>query len=49
MEALKSGEYDPDRTALLITQTGGGCQASITSTCFESAWQNIIRRFRSFP
>ena len=28
MEALKSGEYDPDRTALLITQTGGGCRAS---------------------
>ncbi len=28
MEALKSGRYDPDRTALLITQTGGGCRAS---------------------
>lgn len=26
--ALNSGEYDPDRTALLITQTGGGCRAS---------------------
>ncbi|HAG12722.1 MAG TPA: 2-hydroxyglutaryl-CoA dehydratase [Ruminococcus sp.] len=28
MEALKSGRYDPDHTALLITQTGGGCRAS---------------------
>ena len=28
MEALKSGKYDPDKTALLITQTGGGCRAS---------------------
>ena len=28
MEALKSGRYDPDKTALLITQTGGGCRAS---------------------
>lgn len=28
MDALKSGRYDPDRTALLITQTGGGCRAS---------------------
>ena len=28
MNALDSGEYDLDRTALLITQTGGGCRAS---------------------
>ena len=28
MEALKSGRYDVDKTALLITQTGGGCRAS---------------------
>ena len=28
IEALKSGKYDPDKTALLITQTGGGCRAS---------------------
>lgn len=28
MYALKSGRYDPDKTALLITQTGGGCRAS---------------------
>jgi len=28
MDALKSGKYDPEKTALLITQTGGGCRAS---------------------
>lgn len=28
IDALKSGRYDPDKTALLITQTGGGCRAS---------------------
>ncbi len=28
MDALKSGKYDVDHTALLITQTGGGCRAS---------------------
>lgn len=28
MDALKSGKYNPDTTALMITQTGGGCRAS---------------------
>ena len=28
MDALKSGEYDINKTALMITQTGGGCRAS---------------------
>ncbi len=28
LDALKSGRYDPDKTAVLITQTGGGCRAS---------------------
>ena len=28
IDALKSGKYDPDHTALIITQTGGGCRAS---------------------
>ncbi len=28
MEALKSGQYNPKRTALMLTQTGGGCRAS---------------------
>ncbi len=28
LDALKSGKYDPEKTALLITQSGGGCRAS---------------------
>ena len=28
IDALKSGKYDIDKTALMITQTGGGCRAS---------------------
>jgi predicted nucleotide-binding protein (sugar kinase/HSP70/actin superfamily) len=28
IDALRSGRYDLDRTALMITQTGGGCRAS---------------------
>jgi activator of 2-hydroxyglutaryl-CoA dehydratase/predicted nucleotide-binding protein (sugar kinase/HSP70/actin superfamily) len=28
LSALRSGRYDPDRTALLVTQTGGGCRAT---------------------
>jgi predicted nucleotide-binding protein (sugar kinase/HSP70/actin superfamily) len=28
IEAIKSGKYDPDKTALMISQTGGGCRAS---------------------
>ena len=28
LDALNSGKYDLDHTALIITQTGGGCRAS---------------------
>lgn len=28
MQALKSGKYDLDKTAILISQTGGGCRAT---------------------
>ena len=28
IEALKSGKYDLDRTALIMSQTGGGCRAT---------------------
>ncbi|MEG2000892.1 MAG: 2-hydroxyacyl-CoA dehydratase [Evtepia sp.] len=28
IDAVKSGNYDPHKVALLITQTGGGCRAS---------------------
>ncbi len=28
IDALESGKYDPHKTALMMTQTGGGCRAS---------------------
>ncbi len=28
LDALKSGKYDPDKVALILFQTGGGCRAS---------------------
>lgn len=28
MQALLSGKYDPDRVAIIMSQTGGGCRAS---------------------
>jgi len=28
IEALESGKYDPDRTAVIMSQTGGGCRAT---------------------
>ena len=28
IDALQSGKYDPDRVALILFQTGGGCRAS---------------------
>ena len=28
IDAIRSGSYDPDRTALILFQTGGGCRAS---------------------
>ncbi len=28
IDAIESGKYDPDKVALFITQTGGGCRAS---------------------
>ena len=37
METMLSGEYDPDRTALIITQTGGPCRASNYITLIRKA------------
>ncbi|MUG85264.1 2-hydroxyglutaryl-CoA dehydratase [Paenibacillus timonensis] len=28
MAALRGGDYDPERTAVILTQTGGGCRAT---------------------
>ncbi len=45
MDALNSGKYDPDKTALLITQTGGGCRASnyihLLRKCLNKSYPQI--------
>jgi predicted nucleotide-binding protein (sugar kinase/HSP70/actin superfamily) len=38
LDAIKSGNYDINKTALIITQTGGGCRAS---NYISSAAQSI--------
>ncbi len=40
IDALKSGRYHPDRTALLLTQTGGGCRASNYIHLLRKALEN---------
>jgi predicted CoA-substrate-specific enzyme activase len=40
IEALKSGEYDPARTAVMITQTGGGCRATNYVGFMRKAFQD---------
>ena len=40
LDALQSGRYDLDHTALLITQTGGGCRASNYIHLLRKALQN---------
>lgn len=42
LSALKSGEYDPDRTAVIMSQTGGGCRA----TNYISLLRKALKRFR---
>ncbi len=37
MHAVKSGNYDPDRLALIISQTGGGCRATNYITFLRQA------------
>ncbi len=46
IHALKSGEYDLNKTALMITQTGGGCRASnyiflLRKALKKSGFENI--------
>ena len=46
MHALESGEYDPDSTALMITQTGGACRATnyismIKKALIDGGYDNI--------
>lgn len=40
IDALKSGKYDLDHTALMITQTGGGCRASNYIFLLRKALEN---------
>lgn len=40
MDALKSGKYDLNKVALLITQTGGGCRASNYLSLLRKALYN---------
>ena len=46
MEALKSGRYDVNKVALLISQTGGGCRASNYIYLIRKA---IATEFPLFP
>ena len=46
IDALKSGKYDLQHTALLITQTGGGCRASNYMPLIKKA---IATEFPSVP
>ena len=41
ISALQSGEYDLDRTAVIITQTGGGCRASNYIALLRKALREI--------
>ncbi len=40
MDALKSGKYDPNKVALIMFQTGGGCRASNYISLIRKALQN---------
>ena len=40
IDALKSGRYDIEKTALMITQTGGGCRASNYISLLRKALKN---------
>lgn len=40
LDALNSGEYDLDKVALVLTQTGGGCRASNYIHLLRKALQN---------
>jgi predicted nucleotide-binding protein (sugar kinase/HSP70/actin superfamily) len=46
IDALKSGKYDVNKTALIITQTGGGCRASnyihlLRKALIRSGFENV--------
>lgn len=39
---LKSGQYDLDRTAVIMSQTGGGCRASNYISLFRKAFHELF-------
>lgn len=46
IHALKSGEYDPENTSIIISQTGGGCRATnyigfLRKALKDSGFENI--------
>lgn len=54
IDALNSGKYDLDHTALLITQTGGGCRASnyiklLRKALVKAGYGNIPVASLNFP
>lgn len=42
MEALTSGEYDVNKTALIISQTGGGCRATNYIGFIRKALKDVV-------
>lgn len=42
LDALKSGKYDLNKVALLITQTGGGCRASNYIHLLRKALKKLV-------
>ncbi len=51
MAAVKSGKYDMNKTAILISQTGGGCRVQVTISDLSAAlWKKqATRMFRLSP
>jgi len=41
ISVLKSGKYDPDKTALIMSQTGGGCRASNYISLLRKALKDL--------
>ncbi len=41
IKALKSGNYDPDKVALIMSQTGGGCRASNYVSLLRKALKDL--------
>ncbi len=44
IHALQSGKYDVNKTALMITQTGGGCRASNYIHLLRKALKKLVLR-----